>query len=362
LSSTQGILCQAELIEIRPPLVLVSPETKMPAEKSWNSSTLVVPERRPARACPEVRASPKPQKKPAKSKISSKLLASTSGTRAAGQKVAADAILVRSLINRGTQRVIQVCTAKEDPSFSGKNDSRRFLNATPMHSMSIAVTEISSCSARLLSSLCHTWVNLAFLSPLILEWCHVNGHPSLTCVQKDQEQNTEEKGSAMSSFQRSEESSTSQASPTSCLTNDRENTSSTSNNATANEADQESSADSPPRAVVHGSPNSDSLEKFSASPPKASEPSSGSSSSTILDPSLISQEQQQRPNRNEVLEQSAVSINPTACIQAIADERNLQGSTFTFEVSQDARWLTYRNVFCIPSADIDCLKACFPWD
>lgn len=187
----------------------------------------------------------------------------------------------------------------------------------------------------------------------------------LTCVQlKDQEQNTDEKGSAMSSFQRSEESSTSQTSPTSCLTNDRENTSSTSDNATANEADQESSADSPPRAVVHKFPNSVSLEKFFASPPKASEPSSGSSSSTILpvDPSLISQEQQQRPNRKEVLEQSAVSINPTACIQATADEENLQESTFTFEVSQDARWLTYRNVFCIPSADMDCLKACCPWD
>jgi hypothetical protein len=160
----------------------------------------------------------------------------------------------------------------------------------------------------------------------------------LTCVQKEQQQNTEEKGSAMSfAFQRSEESSTSQTSPTSCLTNDRENTSSTSDNATANEADQESSADSPPRAVVHGSQNSVLLEKFLASPPKASEPSSGSSSSTFLDPSLISQEQQQRPNRKEVLEQSAVSINPTACIQATADEENLQESTFTFEVSQDAR-------------------------
>jgi hypothetical protein len=111
----------------------------MPAEKSWNSSTLVVPERKPARACPEIRASPKPEKKLAKSKISPKLLASTSGTRAVGQKVAADAILVRSLINRGTQRVIQVCTAKEDPSISGTNDSRRFEMLLRCIQMSIAV-------------------------------------------------------------------------------------------------------------------------------------------------------------------------------------------------------------------------------
>lgn len=84
----------------------------MSREKGWNSSTLVIPERKSAKTCPGNIAG-------ARIQVAGRSLNQTGRIRTGSQKIAktTDAMLVKSLIDRGTQKVLKVSSSEEEEDF-----------------------------------------------------------------------------------------------------------------------------------------------------------------------------------------------------------------------------------------------------